>query len=174
MKKILYISVALIFVLAGCGGASQPVTELTVIASDFAYEPNMIYVPIGEEVTIMFRNDGQVEHDFVVTEISLADTGEHMEESGDHMDETTTDEHMESGEDEHMDEHAEEGEHMEETGMDEHADHAEYAIHALTQPGGSTTIKFTALEAGEYEIFCTVQGHKEAGMIGTLIVVAQE
>lgn len=174
MKKMLFISVALIFALAGCSGTSTPVTKLDVVATDFTYTPDTIYVPIGEEITITFSNDGQVEHDFVVTEISIADAGEHMEESGDHMDETTTDEHMEDGEDEHMDEHAEEGEHMEETGMDEHAEHGEYAIHALTQPGESTTIKFTALEAGEYEIFCTVQGHKDAGMIGKLVVVAQE
>ena len=146
MKNLLFTPVVLVLVLSGCGGTSQPVTELTVVATDFAYEPNMIYVPVGEEVTITFRNDGQVEHDFVVTDINLAGTDEHMEE----------------GEGEHMDDE-----------MDEHAEHLEYAIHALTQPGDSATIKFTALEAGEYEIFCTVQGHKDAGMIGSLIVVAQ-
>ncbi|HSM71930.1 MAG TPA: cupredoxin domain-containing protein [Anaerolineales bacterium] len=166
MKKILFVSIAFVLVLAGCGGTPKPVTEVTVVATDFAYEPNMIYVPLGEEVTITFRNDGQVEHDFVVTEISLAGADEHMEESGEHMDEGEG-EHMDETTDEHMDE---------DMGVDEHADaeHAAYAIHALTQPGDSATIKFTALEAGEYEIFCTVQGHKDAGMIGTLVVVAPE
>ena len=173
MKKMLFVSVMLVLVLAGCGGSSEPVTELTVVATDFVYEPNMIYVPVGEEVTITFRNDGQVEHDFVVTDINLAGADEHMEEEeGEHMDEDM-DEHMEDGEGEHMEE-GEDGHMDEETGMDEHEEHAAYAIHALTQPGGSTTITFTALEAGEYEIFCTVQGHKDAGMIGTLVVVAPE
>lgn len=170
MKKMLFISLVLVFAMVGCGGASQPVTEVTVVASDFAYTPNMIYVPIGEEITITFRNEGQVEHDFVVAEISLADSDDHTDED--------MDEHVE-GEGEHMDEstdeHTQEGEHMEEEmDMDEHEQHADYPIHALLQPGDSATIKFTALETGEYEIFCTVQGHKDAGMIGTLVVVAQE
>jgi uncharacterized cupredoxin-like copper-binding protein len=156
MKKLLFVSLVLVIILTGCVGVSQPVNEVTVVASDFAYIPNTIYIPIGEEVTITFRNDGQVEHDFVVTEINLAGADEHMEESaGEHMDELMN---------EHMDE---------EMGMDEHAEHAVYAIHALTMPGNSTTIKFTALEIGEYEIFCTVQGHRDAGMIGKLTVVDQ-
>ena len=169
MKKLLFASTILVLILSGCGGTTEPVTEITVVATDFAYEPNMIYVPLGEEVTITFRNEGQVEHDFVIMDISLAGADEHMDEvEGEHMDEAM-DDHMEEGEDGHMDE----DEHMDE-GEDGHADHGEdFAIHALIQPGDSKTIKFTALEAGEYEIFCTVQGHKDAGMIGTLIVVAQ-
>jgi uncharacterized cupredoxin-like copper-binding protein len=48
-----------------------------------------------------------------------------------------------------------------------------FDVHMSTMPGGSTTIKFTPQEAGEYEVFCTVEGHKEAGMIGKLVVVDQ-
>jgi nitrite reductase (NO-forming) len=48
-----------------------------------------------------------------------------------------------------------------------------FDAHMSTMPGGSTTIKFTPQEAGEYEVFCTVEGHKEAGMIGKLVVVDQ-
>ena len=43
---------------------------------------------------------------------------------------------------------------------------------ALTAPpgGGSGTLEFTPTEPGEYEYYCTVPGHKEAGMLGTLVV----
>jgi plastocyanin len=37
--------------------------------------------------------------------------------------------------------------------------------------GQSETIEFTADEAGEYEFYCSVPGHRQAGMWGTFIVV---
>ncbi|MFW5695796.1 MAG: plastocyanin/azurin family copper-binding protein [Alkalispirochaeta sp.] len=37
--------------------------------------------------------------------------------------------------------------------------------------GDSQTIEFTADEAGEYEFYCSVPGHRQAGMWGTFIVV---
>lgn len=46
-------------------------------------------------------------------------------------------------------------------------------LHVATQPNGVSTLTFTPTEAGEYEFFCSVPGHKEAGMIGKLIVVEE-
>ncbi|MDI3340121.1 MAG: cupredoxin domain-containing protein [Sphaerobacter sp.] len=40
----------------------------------------------------------------------------------------------------------------------------------LVEPGKSATWKVTINDAGDYEIWCTVQGHREAGMEGTLKV----
>jgi plastocyanin len=37
-------------------------------------------------------------------------------------------------------------------------------------PGVVDTIEFTAPVAGTYDFFCSVSGHKESGMTGTLIV----
>ncbi|MCH7860368.1 MAG: multicopper oxidase domain-containing protein, partial [Proteobacteria bacterium] len=42
------------------------------------------------------------------------------------------------------------------------------AAHAM--PGTTASVIFTATEPGEYEFFCTIPGHKEAGMVGRLIV----
>jgi uncharacterized cupredoxin-like copper-binding protein len=50
----------------------------------------------------------------------------------------------------------------------------EYDLHFFARAGESSTLEFTALEPGTYEIFCSIEGHKEAGMIGKLIVAAQE
>ena len=64
--------------------------------------------------------------------------------------------------------HAPEGE------ADDHAmseDVHELALHVAAPPGGgSGTLEFTPTEPGEYEYYCTVPGHKEAGMLGTLVV----
>jgi nitrite reductase (NO-forming) len=40
----------------------------------------------------------------------------------------------------------------------------------ISQPGDLTSITFTAGEAGEYAYYCSVPGHRQAGMLGTLRV----
>jgi uncharacterized cupredoxin-like copper-binding protein len=57
---------------------------------------------------------------------------------------------------------------------DDHAmseDVHDLALHvAAPGSGGQAVLEFTPTQAGEYEYYCTVSGHKEAGMVGTLIV----
>jgi uncharacterized cupredoxin-like copper-binding protein len=38
------------------------------------------------------------------------------------------------------------------------------------QPNGRATIQFTPAVAGTYQFYCAEPGHKEAGMVGSLIV----
>jgi uncharacterized cupredoxin-like copper-binding protein len=45
-------------------------------------------------------------------------------------------------------------------------------LHMAATTGMSNTIEFTPTKPGTYEFFCTVPGHKEAGMLGTLVVKA--
>ena len=122
--------------LAACTGASQPATEITVEASDFAYNPASITVPVGNPITLTLKNLGAVEHDFVIDTIQVTDV-----------------EASESGPAEHH-----------------HMDLPEYDLHFFAKAGELAVLKFTAMEPGTYEIFCSIQGHKEAGMIGKLIV----
>jgi uncharacterized cupredoxin-like copper-binding protein len=53
---------------------------------------------------------------------------------------------------------------------DMHDMEGEYDLHVSTQKGETSTLKFTALKPGTYQIFCSVAGHLELGMAGTLIV----
>jgi plastocyanin len=41
-------------------------------------------------------------------------------------------------------------------------------VHAA--PKASATVDFTPMAAGSYEFYCSIPGHREAGMKGTLIV----
>lgn len=45
-------------------------------------------------------------------------------------------------------------------------------LHVAAVMNGSGTLEFTASKPGTYGFFCTVTGHKEAGMVGTLTVTA--
>jgi uncharacterized cupredoxin-like copper-binding protein len=51
---------------------------------------------------------------------------------------------------------------------------ADYDLHFFARAGDTATLQFTALEPGTYEVFCSIEGHKEAGMIAKLVVADQE
>lgn len=44
------------------------------------------------------------------------------------------------------------------------------AVHVVAKAGNMGHLIFTPSQAGEYLITCTVAGHKEAGMVGKLVV----
>ncbi len=57
--------------------------------------------------------------------------------------------------------------------MDSHemsAGHQEFDLHTSTAAGETSVLRFTPTQPGTYQIICSVPGHKEAGMIGELIV----
>lgn len=63
------------------------------------------------------------------------------------------------------------------SGSDAHHTHGEemnFDLHISAQPGDTSVLEFTISESGTYTFFCSVAGHKEAGMLGQLVVTAQE
>ena len=45
-------------------------------------------------------------------------------------------------------------------------------VEVITRPGETGTARFVLDRPGEYRVLCSVEGHEEAGMVGTLVVVA--
>ena len=43
-------------------------------------------------------------------------------------------------------------------------------LHVAAMKGQRATLDFTPTQAGTYQFWCTVPGHKDAGMTGTLVV----
>lgn len=57
---------------------------------------------------------------------------------------------------------------VEVAGHGEHED--EFGMHHALEGGHDLAMRLRVHEPGEYEFWCTVPGHRDAGMIGTLIV----
>jgi Uncharacterized copper-binding protein len=136
-RKIFVVFVFAVFLMGCARTLTKAATEIVVEASDFAYTPTSLTVPVGEPVTIVFNNVGVIEHDFVVEKIDVTS----VEASN-----TGPAEHHMGGHD------------------------ANYDLHFFAKAGDTETLQFTALEPGTYEVFCSIQGHKEAGMVAKLIV----
>lgn len=140
-------SVALLWLLAACGGSGEsaaptarPAKPVTLTATDIAYDVNAIEVAAGQSLRLTLQNDGVLEHDFSIMKMPL-----NGEVRGDEMEVDM------------------EGHDM--SNMSEEPD-----VHVAAMAGGSNTISFTPAEPGTYQYQCTVAGHKEAGMVGTLTV----
>ena len=141
MDKRLFLGLILVLLLSACGGTPRSTKEILVEATDFAYSPLSITVPVGKPVTLTLRNAGNVEHDFVIDKINVTDV---------QTSDSKPAEHHQMGHE------------------------PEYDLHFFAKAGETASLQFTAIEPGTYEIFCSIDGHKEAGMIGKMIVAAQE
>lgn len=144
MKKLvvvlLIVSAA---ILVACGSSvsdGDTALELSLHATDIAYDQNELTVVAGQPVRLTLYNDGALEHDFSIMDMPYS--------GGEMMDDGTAGHDMS-----HMDEMPQ--------------------LHMAVQSGNNTTLEFAPSTPGRYEYFCTVEGHKEAGMVGTLIVTAR-
>lgn len=134
---------ALLLSACGADGAdTEPTTELNVTGTDeLTFEPDEFTVPAGEEITVELTSGG-VEHDLVI--VDAAEVGHAGDEGhGDHEQSEEGDDHAEGENDLHV----------------AHADANE-----------TVTATFQIDEAGTYEAYCSVPGHREAGMTATLEV----
>jgi uncharacterized cupredoxin-like copper-binding protein len=146
MKRIILLGLIILplaFVACASGGTAETAPEpkaVTLIATDIAYDIEQIDVSAGQTVELTLDNQGVLEHDFTIVEIPLADEVTTIEEAGE----------MEA----HDAEHAAE----------------ENDVHIAAPTADQGTIAFTPAAPGEYVYYCTVSGHREAGMEGVLIV----
>ncbi len=143
MKRLAFVLlIVLVTVVTACGAAEPtpvPKAQLSLTATDIAYDSNRLEVMAGQPVVLTLHNEGALEHDFSIMEIPHI--GEVIvEEAGEGMEHDMSEMEMEP------------------------------EVHVAAPAGESRTVEFTPSAPGEYEFFCTVAGHKEAGMVGTFVV----
>lgn len=130
---------------------------------DFAYEPDTLTIPAGQNVTLAFTNTGTVEHYFVVGD-TIASTKDGFEQN------LFSDVSIEKNK-------QTEGHEEEEEGHEEEEHHAnEFEL----PPGasGTMTVTLPPEKTGTYMIACFEttgeKKHYEMGMTGALSVTAPE
>ncbi len=136
-------------------GGQADVQEVEVVASDqFSYDPGEITVTAGQPVRLTLDNTaGVLLHDFTVEDLSAKDV---LSEGAGHA--------MDADEDEAMDD----------AEMDAIEDEpADPAVHVAAEAGEIVNLEFTPTESGTYVFYCTVEGHRAAGMEGTITVVSE-
>jgi len=93
--------------------ASAAAAEITLTATEFAFDPEALELTAGTSPTVELVNAGTIEHDFTIDELDVM-------------------------------------------------------IHAAAGQTASGTVG--PLEPGTYEYYCSIPGHREAGMVGELTV----
>ena len=96
------------------GAVIDGAPEVFVAGAEFAFNPEALVLKVGEPVTIVFTNNGLLEHDMII-------------------------------------------------------DAFDFQSH-VHNPGESYRITLTPDRAGTFIYYCSIPGHKEAGMEGTLMV----
>jgi uncharacterized cupredoxin-like copper-binding protein len=69
MKRLIYLMVVGIALLLAACGEAEPTTNITVIMTDFMFQPSQFIVPAGEQITVSTANNGAVVHNFVVMKL---------------------------------------------------------------------------------------------------------
>jgi uncharacterized cupredoxin-like copper-binding protein len=119
------------------GDATKPsrVVQITMIESDgkMLFLPSRIEIKKDEQVKFMLRNNGELDHEFILA--TTAENLKHAETMRKHPDM-------------------------------EHDD----ANGKRLAPNQTDEIVWKFSKAGEFEYSCLIPGHREAGMIGTIVV----
>ena len=168
--RVALLAGALLVAACGSDAEAEPTTEWSVLGTDaLEFEPDEFTVTAGEEITVELTSE-EVEHDIVIAgagevgRVIDEGHGDHDEGHGD--DGHGDDGHSDDGHGDHDDGHGDNGH-----GHDDHAT-GEHDLHVAHAVAHETVIgTFQIDEPGSYEIYCSVPGHREAGMTATLEVI---
>lgn len=174
-RKIITALVLSAIILAACSQrpTPEPIT-LTIEMNEFSFTPNTVELQVGQVVTLILENYGQMDHEMMIGQKVLYAGTEPVGYYLDfwHSGETTP---VVFGGGVLM-EHSETGGQMEGHDMSNMGAPEEQAPLMISMPTGAktTTVTFTVTEGmvGEWEIGCfELYGvHYVAGMVGKLIV----
>jgi uncharacterized cupredoxin-like copper-binding protein len=120
------------------------VREFQVEGGDFYFRPKDLTATAGERVRLVFTNLGKIPHEVEISRLGASD----VQLIGLPAD-------------------------IPEDEMQSLRDHAARGTPELWLPaGGKATVEFTVTTPGTYKLACEIQGHVDAGMVGTFIVLA--
>ncbi len=138
--SILVVWAVATLLVSGCTGGGKA-TGIDITVREFGFSPGDVQMKSGQRYELHVKNNGQLLHDWTID--SMPASGITVGESG-HHDMTT----MSIG--------------TPAPGMT--------MLHMAAEHGTTAMMSFTPTKAGTYSFYCTVEGHRAAGMEGRLIV----
>lgn len=178
-------------ILGACGGGGEAVAdggEVTIVMSEYQFEPSAITLTPGTTVTLVLSNEGEKDHEFMAgQEVSIEDGIPHGFDSDFfdtvedlHIDPPdaleTSMEGMDMG-DESMDDMGSTTTMQMDEGDDhseDEEDHTDMGVMVVREPAQTARVTFTVTDAsiGEWEFGCFEEdgAHWDDGMKGTIIV----
>ncbi len=191
--------VASVAVLVFLGYAASPLVEaagqeeavrIEVTLDEYSFSPDPLRIPAGRPVTLVIRNVGRFQHEFMAGRNAAGDDFEHDLFADLHVNiekvETADGDHAEHehgaaadvdqvGHEHGAAANADQAEHEHgaaAAGSHAHSEGHEHGTMVENQPGETSLMSFTLPESrrGEWSTGCFLPGHYDAGMHGTLIV----
>ena len=163
MKRTLGFSVLILLALlfAGCSSKPPEPVTFTINMTEYAFEPSVIEVQVGQEVTLELVNNGQLIHEIMIgRDVMMMNDRpsgyqvDMFETAGVEPEVVVIEEHGHGDEEHEM-------------------EHAGFMV-MVSENGGKSTMTFTVTEEmlGEWEIGCFEQDgvHYDAGMKGKFVV----
>ncbi len=177
------LALALVALISACGGSSSGSDDaaghsdggivdtgdelvITMRTEDFKFVPDSVTIKVGQTVRLRLDNHDPVLHDyttdeaeFIVLEADGAAHNDHEVVAAAHDDDDGV---VASHDDDDQD--------MDDHDMDLEAQVSLQPLHIAAEGDEHGELVFEATEAGEYVFYCSVPGHREAGMVGTIII----
>jgi len=149
MTGVLFIAL----VIAACGGsddrksAEETETGDEVVvhlhAEKTRFAPEVITVRVGQKVRLTLDNHDPILHDYSTVDGEFLVYASEGAEHGGHDGATTAEEQV-----------------------------SLRPLHVAAEAQERADLLFEATEAGEYVVYCSAFGHRESGMVGTIVVTA--
>lgn len=190
------LALALVALISACGGSSSGSDDaaghsdggvvdsgdelvITMRTEDFKFVPESITIKVGQTVRLRLDNHDQVLHDYTTDEADFIVLGEDGAAHDDHEvvaaavdgdDGDAVASHDDDDDDDHDADSDAVSDMDSDMDMDPEAQVSLQPLHIAAEGDEHGELVFEATEVGEYVFYCSVPGHQEAGMVGTIII----